>query len=147
VPRDKWIICERAFEPIISAELFEKAQMALAGLTRHLSDDEMIERLRKIWQAEGRLTGKNIERSPICLCLSTYYHRFGGILQAYKRVGYPHEQLLSAEVTRQRGWIIREHVIEELGPESAGQLDRFRPSGRRHGLLRWRRRGLPISVQ
>jgi hypothetical protein len=89
-PRDKWIICEKAYEPIISAELFEKAQMALAGLTRHLSDDEMIERLRKIWQAEGRLTGKNIERSPICLCLSTYYHRFGGILQAYKRVGYPH---------------------------------------------------------
>jgi Recombinase len=90
VPRDKWIICEKTYEPIISAELFEKAQMALAGLTRHLSDDEMIERLRKIWQAEGRLTGKNIERSPICPCLSTYYHRFGGILQAYKRVGYPH---------------------------------------------------------
>jgi len=147
VPPDKWIICEGAFEPIISAELFTKARMTLAGLTRHLSDDEMLERLRTIWQAEGKLTGKIIERSPICPSLSTYYHRFGGILQAYKRVGYPHEQHVIADATRQRGWIVRERVMEELVRESAGQLDRFRPSRRRRGLLKCRRTGFLISVQ
>jgi DNA invertase Pin-like site-specific DNA recombinase len=147
VARDKWIICERAFEPIISAELFEKAQLTLAGLTLHLSDDEMLERLRRIWQAEGRLTGRIIDQSTTCPSLSAYYHRFGGILQAYKKVGYPHEQHITADATRQRGWIVREHVMEELVRESMDQLDRFRPSRRRRGLLRCRRTGLLISVQ
>jgi hypothetical protein len=121
--------------------------VTLAGLTRHLSDDEMIECLRKVWQAEGRLTAEIIERSPLCSGLSTYYHRFGGILQAYQRVGYPHEQRLTAGATRQSGWIVREHVIEELVRGSGGQLERFRPSRRRRGLLRCRRTGLLISVQ
>ena len=37
--------------------------------------------------------------------------------------------------------------MEELVRESAGQLDRFRPSRRRRGLLRCPRTGLLISVQ
>jgi DNA invertase Pin-like site-specific DNA recombinase len=146
VPAEEWIVCQKAFEPIISNDLFEKAQSNLAGLTCHLSDEEMIERLRNVWRLEGRLSAEIIEQSLVCPSLTSYYKRFGGILEAYKKVGYPHAHLFAADATRQRGWIVRQQVMEELVRESQGRLYQFRPSGRRRILLRSHRTGLLISV-
>ena len=146
VPPEEWIVREKAFEPIIHNDLFEKAQSNLAGLTCHLSDDEMIERLRNVWRLEGRLTAEIIEQSLMCPSLTSYYKRFGSVLQAYKRVGYPHEHLFAANATRQQAWVVREQLMEVLVRESQGSLYQFRPSGRHRVLLRCRRTGLLISV-
>jgi hypothetical protein len=106
----------------------------------------MIERLRNVWRLEGRLTAEIIEQSLVCPSLTSYCKRFGGVLQAYKRVGYPHEHLFAADATRQLAWIVREQLMEELARESQGRLYQFRPSGRRRVLLRSHRTGLLISV-
>lgn len=146
VPRDQWVICEKAFEPIISAELFEAAQTSLANMTCNLSNYDLIERLRTLWSMEGRLTSEIIDRSRICPGLTTYYKRFGGILPAYRLLGYPNAQRFSADANRQRAWIAREQLIDTLIKESGNQFDEVRPSKRSRTLLRHRRTGLLVSV-
>ena len=48
VPRENWVISNTRFEPIVSKELFDRAQTAFAELTHRLTKEEMLEKLRRI---------------------------------------------------------------------------------------------------
>ena len=146
LPPIDWVTCDNAFEPIIGADLFQKAQSRFANLTCNLSDDELIERVRKVLKEEGRLNTGIIERSLICPSLTTYHSRFGGLLSVYRRIGYPEPKFASAEVARQKAWLIRDELIESFVINSEGQLETVRPSLKFRALLRCRRTGLLISV-
>ncbi len=146
VPPEEWVTCKNAFEPLISPSLFEKAQAKFANLSRNLSDAEMIDRVRNLWQVEGRLTTQIIERSLDCPSLTMYHSRFGGLLNVYKVIGYPPPEFSSVYAARQQTHIIRDNLIEAFLAHSEGHLQVVRCNNRFRALLRYRKTGLLISV-
>ncbi|MGC2195694.1 MAG: recombinase family protein [Terriglobales bacterium] len=146
LPPQEWVICHNAFEPIIDMELFDSAQITFANLTCHLSDEEFIERLRKLLKTRGRLTSEIIQESRSCPGLTTYYKRLGGLLNAYQRLGYLRPDLIAEATSRQRTMLLRRELIKSLVDHFSGQLQEVRPNRRFRALLRYRRTGLLISV-
>jgi len=146
VPPGEWVTCKNAFEPLISPTLFERAQAKFANLSRNMSDAEMIDRVRNLWQAEGRLTTQIIERSLDCPSLRMYHSHFGGLLNVYKMIGYPPPEGSSAYAARQQTQIIRDNLIEAFVAHSEGRLEAIRGNNRFRALLRYRKTGLLISV-
>ena len=146
VPPQEWIICPNAFEPIIGSELFQNAQVTFSNLTCHLSDEDFIERLRKVLSARGRLTSEIIQESRSCPGLTTYYKRLGGLLNAYQHLGYLRPELIVNATSRQRMMLIRGELMKSLVDTSSGQVQEVRSSRRFRALLRYRRTGLLISI-
>ena len=145
-PPEEWATCPNAFEPIINPDLFDRAQAAVAGLTIHLSDEDLLDRLRKVLCAHGSLTHDIIDTSRMCPGATTYCHRFGNLLNAYIRLGYSRPELFSSASSRQRIALIRSAFIRsvlELYPE---QIREVRQNRRHRALLKCRRTGLLISV-
>ena len=66
LPFQQWVIHPGAFEPIIPLELFLYAQEVFANFTIRLSDEQMLDRLRRVYQQQGKLSSRIIDDSPIC---------------------------------------------------------------------------------
>jgi hypothetical protein len=58
-----WITRERAFEPIVPAELFVQARAIIQARHRHLSDDELLDRLRSLLTRHANLSGLLIDEA------------------------------------------------------------------------------------
>jgi hypothetical protein len=72
------------------------------GLTAVLSDEELLQRLRRLLRAKGDLTENIIDRSDLPNSC-TYRNRFGSISRAYRLIGFvadPHTQRGRREVTQ-----------------------------------------------
>jgi DNA invertase Pin-like site-specific DNA recombinase len=147
VPKDQWVIRERAFTPIISTELFQRAQAEFEQFTLHLSDEQLLERLRVLLKQHGRLNSRIIEESRSCPGLTTYCQRFGGLLNVYSRLGYstPKEVFLRAR-RRHTGFRLRSAVIADLVANFPLQLQEERKTNRHRTLLRYRKTGRLIAV-
>lgn len=100
-PQD-WIRHDGAFEGIVDAKLFERAQEIIAARSARLSDDQMLERLRSVLQQEGYLSGLIIDEVEACPSSSAFRHRFGSLLRAYALVGFsPDHDYSYLETNRQ----------------------------------------------
>jgi DNA invertase Pin-like site-specific DNA recombinase len=87
-PGELWVRKAGAFEPIISAELFNKAQALMYERKRIYSNEEMLERLRQLLQREGYISGRLIDRNEDMRCRATYGKRFTSLITAFDMVGY-----------------------------------------------------------
>jgi hypothetical protein len=135
-PSERWAICpKRAFAPIISQELFVRAQQKSANYTCRLSDEHILERLRQVLKAHGRLTTKLIGQSRLCPSATTFHHRFGGILNVYARLGYDSPEQPNIA---NRTWtaMIRRELIKTLLVQFPDCLEEIRLSGRFRSRLR-----------
>ena len=59
---------------------------------RKFSDEEMLERLKSLFQKHGRLSGLLIDESEGMPSSTAYSSRFKGLIRAYNLVGYTPEQ-------------------------------------------------------
>jgi len=87
-PPEMWIMRNAAFEPIVPAELFVQAHAIIEARYRHLSDDELIERLRSLLKRHGNLSGLLIDEADEMPSSSLYASRFGGLYRAYQLIGW-----------------------------------------------------------
>jgi DNA invertase Pin-like site-specific DNA recombinase len=55
-PRDRWILRENTFEPIVDADTFRKAQSVAATRTQRYSDQDLLDRLRALLDRNGKLS-------------------------------------------------------------------------------------------
>jgi len=85
---DMWIRKERAFEGIVPPDIFYTAQGIIRARARRYTDEELIERLRGLYQHRGFLSGLVIDESEGMPSASVYVHRFGSLIRAYQMVGY-----------------------------------------------------------
>lgn len=85
---DMWIRKEGAFEGIVAADIFYTAQGIIRARARRYSDEELIDRLRDLYQHRGFLSGLVIDESESMPSTSVYVHRFGSLIRAYQMVGY-----------------------------------------------------------
>lgn len=101
-PPEMWIRRNDAFTPIISIEQFTAASALLESRHRHLSDEELLTRLRELYEREGTLSGILIYEAEDMPSPACYRSRFGGLMRAYGLVGYtPSRDFRYIEVNRQ----------------------------------------------
>ena len=112
--------------------MFERAQQVLKSRTIEQSDEELLEKLRKLLSARGRLTTRLIDRAPGVPGVTTYKHRFGGLLEAYKLIGYTGYSTTYVN-SRCRHALLRQQLLTRIIELFPDQM-----SIRRRGGRRWR---------
>lgn len=90
-PGDQWIRKENAFEALVDASTFYRVRGVMEERARRVSDDEILERLKKLCTTFGKLSGFIIDESPELPSSSMVASRFGGLLRVYRLVGYSPE--------------------------------------------------------
>lgn len=63
-------------------------QMSGDARSRTPTDEELLEELRRLLAARGKLSSSLIEASTITRAPNTYIRRFGSLVAAYARIGY-----------------------------------------------------------
>jgi hypothetical protein len=91
-PTGMWIWRNNAFQPIVSARQFHDAKDIIDARHQHLSDEELLDRLRNLLQHRGRLSGILIDESEDMPSSSSYCSRFGNLLRAYQLIGWAPER-------------------------------------------------------
>ena len=87
-PPEIWIRRDGAFPPIVEPDVFAKAQAIIARRREGLSDQDMLDRLRALWQEKGHLSDRIVRAAAGMPGGITYHRRFGGLLAAYKKIGF-----------------------------------------------------------
>jgi DNA invertase Pin-like site-specific DNA recombinase len=97
-----------------------KRGITRVGRPKGLSDDEMLEALRKLWKKCGYLTREIISASKNVPSISAYYSRFGSLTRAYQSIGY------TPESARLRARRCPRYASDEALLNGLGQLLRKR---------------------
>lgn len=90
-PKHEWVRCDKAFKPIISKKKFNKAQEIIQLRSIHLSNEDLLEKLKQKLKTNGKLSGIIIDEDDTGPSSSVYRARFGGLLRAYTLIGYKPE--------------------------------------------------------
>src|SRR3546814_9414624 len=111
---DTWVRADGVFAPIIDRKLFETAQAVMAQRSQRLSDDDLLDGLRRLFEAQGHLSGLIIDETDGLPSSSAYRHRFGTLLRAYRLVGYrPSRDYRYIEINR---------TLRRLHPEMMDEI-------------------------
>ena len=85
---NEWVRADAVFQGIVPHAVFDAAQAIIAERSTKLSNDEMLERLAKILETNGYLSGLIINETDDCPSSSSFRSRFGSLLRAYTLVGF-----------------------------------------------------------
>ncbi len=87
-PEELWVRADSVFEAIVPHDLFHMAKGIIRERSRKLSDEEMLDRLKKLFLRYGYLSGLIIDETEGTPSSGAYSHRFGSLLRAYSLVGF-----------------------------------------------------------
>jgi DNA invertase Pin-like site-specific DNA recombinase len=87
-PEEMWIRANDVFEGLIEPATFWKAREIILERARCYSDEELIAGLQELYKAQGWLSAIIIEECEALPSSCVFSHRFGGLLRAYRLVGY-----------------------------------------------------------
>lgn len=100
-PPEKYVRKEEAFPAIVEPELFFMAQGIIRARAHRLSDDDLLAKLKGLYQGKGYLSGILINEAGDMPSASVYSHRFGSLIRAYELVGYrPDRDFAWLEINR-----------------------------------------------
>ena len=91
-PPEMWVRDEAAFEPIVDQAEFHTVRGIILARHRRLSNDEMLGRLKSIFDQHGKISGVLIDERDEMPSTASYRHRFGSLVRAYELVGYTPER-------------------------------------------------------
>jgi len=114
---DMWIKKEGAFDAIVPPELFYTAQGIIRARSRRYTNEELIERLRTLYQHRGFLSGLIINETEGMPSTSIYAHRFGSLIRAYQAVGFTPD--------RDYRYLETNRFLRRLHPEIVGQTEKM----------------------
>jgi len=113
---EMWIRKSGAFEGIVPPDLFYKAQGIILARTRRYSDEELLERLKHLYQSRGILSGLIINETDGMPSTSMYVNRFGSLIRAYQMVGFTPD--------RDYRYLETNKILRRLHPEIVAQTER-----------------------
>lgn len=87
-PKEEWVRCDKAFKGIISRRKFQLAQDIILAKSLYLTNDQLLEHLKRKLSLNGRLSGFIIDEDELGPSSTVYKSRFGGLLRAYSLIGY-----------------------------------------------------------
>jgi DNA invertase Pin-like site-specific DNA recombinase len=111
-PPEMWVRNDTAIEPMISRELFVKAQELRTKRIVGRSNKDGLNALKELWHRKGHLSRTIIREDSATPCPLWYRARFGSLVEAYRLIGFPlkgrynvrdrraHAQALLAGLTR-----------------------------------------------
>ena len=108
-PPEMWVRRDNAFEAIVDLELFRQAEAEAHARSSSLTDEELLDRLRQVLRKQGKLSKQLLKASPETPCGEVYTVRFGGLAEAYKRIGYKPYRNLS--------WVERDQPLVQIRRE------------------------------
>jgi len=115
-PPDMWIRRDRAFDPVVASDVFYTAQGIIRARARRFTDEQLLDRLRGLFQHRGFLSGLVIDESDGMPSSSVYVHRFGSLIRAYQLVGFtPDRDYRFLEINR---------ALRQMHPNVVAQTER-----------------------
>lgn len=87
-PIEDRIRADGAFEAIVSRDLFMAARKVAEAHAVHATDAELLDQLAGLLALSGMLSDKIVNAAPGMASTNTYIRRFGGLREAYRRIGY-----------------------------------------------------------
>jgi len=119
---DMWIRADNAFEAIVDEQVFFTAQGMIRERNRKFTDEEMLERLKRLFDHHGYLSGLIINEANSMPSSGSYQRRFGSLIRAYELIGFkPDRDYRYIEINRMlrnlHGDIVADTMssIEHLG--------------------------------
>ena len=91
-PPEEWIRADGAFEAIVDPQQFFTAQGMIRERNRRFSDDELLDRLKRLFKQKGFLSGIVIDDAENMPSSACYAARFGSLVRAYTLVGFTPER-------------------------------------------------------
>jgi DNA invertase Pin-like site-specific DNA recombinase len=91
-PPEMWIRKEGAFDGIVPLEFFLTAQEIITARSARLSDEELLDHLKRLYADAGQLSGVLIDQAPDMPSAAIYRSRFGSLARAYELIGYRSER-------------------------------------------------------
>jgi Recombinase len=91
-PPHMWVRASSVFEPIVTIEEFLAVRDIIERRSARLSDEQMLELLRQVLAANGRLSGVIIDEFEDAPSSCSYIRRFGSLRRAYSLIGYASER-------------------------------------------------------
>jgi DNA invertase Pin-like site-specific DNA recombinase len=168
-PPDMWIRKEGAFDGIVALEIFMTAQEIITARSARLSDEELLDHLKRLYADAGQLSGVLIDQSPDMPSSSVFRNRFGSLARAYEMIGYRsdrdqerialnkrlralHPEIIArteAAIAAVGGTVVREPKTDLLtiNDEMVVSLVLARCQPMADGRLRWRIRFDPMRYQ
>lgn len=83
-----WIRRNGAFTPIVTLDQFGAAASLIESRHSRLSDEDLLKRLRELFDREGMLSGILIDEARDMPSPACYRSRFGSLMRAYSLIGY-----------------------------------------------------------
>ena len=121
-PPEDWVRADRAFDAIVEPQQFFTAQGMIRERNRRFSGEEMLNRLKQLFDRHGYLSGLIIDEAENMPSSGAYSGRFGSLIRAYRLVGFtPRRDYRYIEINRALRAMHAEVVagaiacIEELG--------------------------------
>jgi Recombinase len=136
VAKSEWILTPRAFGSIVDHATVLKAQQVLSYRTTSLSDEELLNRLKRLLARAGRLSLRLIQKSENVPSSSTYRQRFGSLRCAYQMIGYGHPAQFGPIDLRRRTQALREELIGRIAANFPDDVSIVQPGGRWRNRLR-----------
>ena len=116
-PRNKWILREKTFEPIIDEDTFRLAQGVTATRAVRYTEQHLLDRLKALLDRSGKLSVELIDDDPDTPNSSNYYSAFGSIFEAYRRVGYAHGRPIPVLALGQKIRAFRRKLLGQIVAE------------------------------
>lgn len=88
-PKEEWVRCDNAYEPIVSKEKFSLAQSIINSRKRmYFSDEDLLNKLKYLLREKGKLSGFIIDEDDTTPSSGAYRKRFGSLVRAYELIKY-----------------------------------------------------------
>ena len=130
VPKSEWIIKPGAFEPIVDSATFAEAQKAYTAHKYKKTDEEMLDDLRKLLAANGRLSFSIVQKAPGVMAARMYNRRFGGLKNAFNLAGYDKPCQFERIEKRVHTKALRDDLMRQIVATFPNEASIIRRSGR-----------------
>ena len=102
-----------AWTPIVSQKIYDKAQKEFFSFTRHKSDQQLLDELRKLVARKGLHCTKYLGRSKVCSSSGAYTGRFGTLTEALTLIGVaaPRQRHM---IARRGTRMLRDQLIKNI---------------------------------
>lgn len=91
-PPEIWVRKEGAFEGIVPLEIFLAAQEIVTARSTRLTDEELLDHLKRLYADAGQLSRVLINQNRDMPSSWSYQNRFGSLARAYEMIGYRSNQ-------------------------------------------------------
>jgi hypothetical protein len=85
-PKEEWIVTPGAYPPIVEPELFERARAVLDKRKRRSNPEEMLARLRELYDEYGLISSNIVQFADECPGPGAYASKFGGLSGAFQQM-------------------------------------------------------------